>query len=59
MIKTYLNLKSYNKYIVTKHSNLRNRGYPPSTLLDSNPLMIIFYNNVRHNDTICFYCCND
>ena len=32
MMKTYFNLKNYNKYIVRKHSNLRNRGHPPSFL---------------------------
>ena len=29
-MKTYFNLKNYNKCIVTKHSNPRNRGHPPS-----------------------------
>ena len=35
MIKMYFSLKTYKKYIVTKHSNPRNRGHPPSNLLKS------------------------
>ena len=38
MIKTYFNLKNYNKYIVTKHSNSQNRGHPPSNKLKKNHL---------------------
>ena len=34
MIKPYFNLKNYNKYIVTKHSNPRNHVHPPSRNLN-------------------------
>ena len=42
MIKTYFNLKNYNKYIVTKYSNPRNRGHPPHTYYNYAIHFIIF-----------------
>lgn len=43
MIKTYFNLKNYDIYIVTKHSNPQNRGHPPSI----NYLKALLILNVR------------
>ena len=40
MIKTYFNLKIYDKYIVTKHLNPRNRGHPPNCFV--NVIDVIF-----------------
>ena len=50
MMKKYLNLTNYNKYIVTKHSNTQNCGHPPNIYYKRKTITFEVVMCHHHND---------